>query len=180
MTTPPPERPVRRPRGRHAAHARGVGRRFAPVLVGTLVLAVGAGAGSAYAYFTASGSGTGTGAVGTVQAVGVVASTSPSSQLYPGGTADVTVKVHNPNRYPITVTTVVGAGPITATAAHPSCTTTGVTFTTQTGLTGPGYTIGPTGTGQLDFTGAAYMDTSSSTGCQGASFSIPVAVRVKT
>lgn len=194
MTTTPPsaQRPAAAP-ARRGAHRRGwrlswsrgghhhpapipFPRRLVPFLVAALVLSLGVVAGTAYAYVSASGSGTGSATV-SIQAVGFLTPTTPSSLLYPGGTADMTVKVHNPNPYQVTVTTVVGSGMITPTSEHSSCTPTGVTFTTQTGLTG--YTIAATGTLSLDFTGAAYMNTSSSTGCQNATFTIPVTVTVK-
>ena len=51
-----------------------------------------------------------------------------------GGTADVSLEVNNPNAYAVTLRSVTPHGTITADAAPFACTTTGVTFTPQTGL----------------------------------------------
>jgi D-arabinose 1-dehydrogenase-like Zn-dependent alcohol dehydrogenase len=56
---------------------------------------------------------------------------------------------------------------------HAGCTTTGVTFTNQTGFSS---TIGASGTTLVHLPNAASMDATSSSGCQGATFSIPVSI----
>ena len=100
----------------------------------------------------------------------------PSTPLYPGGTGDVSLEVNNPNAYAVTLVSVTGNGTITPDAGHSGCTTTGVTFTNQTGLTHdhPGQRQ------QLPDPPArrVSMDSSSSNGCQGATFSIPVTITV--
>ena len=150
-------------------------RRVVAVLSFVGVLAIG---GTAWAYFTSSGSGHGQGTAGTMSTVTLNATAgSPSTPLYPGGTADVSLEVNNPNAYAVTLRSVTGNGTIQPDAGHAGCTTTGVTFTSQTGLT---TTIPANANGaRIDLTGAVTMSTSSSNGCQGAIFSIPVTITVQ-
>ncbi len=131
----------------------------------------------ALAYWRTSGSGSGSAATGTPQAVTVVAfagGDAPTSSLQPGGTADVILRLSNPNAYAVTLISVSGNGAITADSGHTGCTTTGVTFTNQSGLS---ITV-PNGSSLVHLPGAASMGTTSSSGCQGATFSIPVTLTV--
>ncbi|MEA2473332.1 MAG: hypothetical protein QOE06_1247 [Thermoleophilaceae bacterium] len=134
--------------------------------------------GLVYAAWTTTGSGSGYAKAGTAQALTTVdVSASTSATLYPGGPAgDVTIKIDNPNTYPVTVTTVTGSGSITADAGHPTCTTTGVSFTNQSSLTisVPAKVGAVDGSTQTTLTGAASMSNASVNGCQGATFTIPV------
>ena len=134
--------------------------------------------GTAYAYFTSSGTGTGSGSVGTMQTVTVSSATvSPGTPLLPGGSADVTLQVTNPNGFAVTLVSVAATGgEITADSGHPGCTTTGVTFTSQTGLS---TNVPADSTTPIDLPGAASLSTASSPGCQGATFSIPVTITVQ-
>ncbi len=154
-------------------------RRLLVVVVSAGCLAAGALAGAgAYAYFSASGQGPGAANVGSMQTVTVAAATTtPSTPLLPGGAGDVTLEVTNPNDFAVTLVSVTGTGaPITADSGHPGCTTTGVTFTDQTGLD---TVIPASSTATVDLSGAASMSTASSAGCQGATFSIPVTITVQ-
>jgi predicted ribosomally synthesized peptide with SipW-like signal peptide len=148
------------------------------LIMSAVGLVAGLGAGTAYAYFTSTGRGTGPAATGTLQTVTVAAATAaPGTALLPGGTSDVTLKVTNPNSYAVTLVGVTGTGgTITADGGHPGCTTTGVTFTGQTGLN---TTIPASSTTTIDLPGAASMSQASSAGCQGATFSIPVTIAVQ-
>jgi hypothetical protein len=133
--------------------------------------------GAAWAYFTSHGSGSGPGSTGTMSTVTLSATAgSPLTPLYPGGSGDVSLEVNNTNAYSVTLVSVTGSGTITP-IADPSCTTTGVTFTNQTGLstTIPASTSGY----QIRLPGAVAMGSSSSNGCQGATFSIPVTIMVE-
>ncbi len=138
-------------------------------------LAAGLGGGAAYAYFHNSGSGSGQSTAGTLIPVTVTAATgTPSTPLVPGGSGDVILQVSNPNAFAVTLVSVSGNGTITAAGGIGTCTT-GVTFTNQSSLND---TLNPSTTTQVDLTGAASMSTSSPTGCQGATFSIPVTITV--
>lgn len=161
----------RQPRARRGIRMT---RRTAALAI-TAVLAL-LGAGTAYAYFTSTGSGAGSASTGTLLTSTIAATTgSPSTPLYPGTAGDVVLQVSNPNNFAVTLVSVVGSGTITADGGHPGCTTTGVSFTDQTGLAIP---VSANGTTQVDLPGAAAMSSASSDGCQGATFSIPVTITV--
>jgi hypothetical protein len=154
-------------------------RRSRLLIAPAVCAAVGLAAGAAYAYFTSSGQGTVSGSVATMQTVTISSATvSPSTPLVPGGTGDVTLEVTNPNGFAVTLVSVAGTGgTITADSGHPGCTTTGVTFTSQTGLS---TVLQPDSTTPVDLPGAASMSTASSAGCQGATFTIPVTITVQS
>jgi hypothetical protein len=156
------------------ARAMGIRRRL---LVALAVVAILAAGGAAWAYFRAPGSGTANATTGTMTAVTLSATAgSPSTPLYPGATGDVSLEVNNPNSYAVTLVSVTGNGTITPDAGHSACTTTGVTFSNQTGLN---MTVPAGATNdRIDLGGAVSMSTSSSNGCQGATFSIPVTITV--
>jgi hypothetical protein len=153
-------------------------RRWLLLTAPAILVVAGLAAGAAYAYFTSSGTGIGSASIGTMQAVTISSATvSPSTPLLPGGSGDVTLQVTNPNSVAVTLVSVVGTGgPVTADSGHPGCTTTGVTFTSQTGLS---TNIPADSTTAIDLPGAASMSTASSALCQGAAFSIPVTITVQ-
>jgi hypothetical protein len=143
-----------------------------------IALALGVGGGAAYAYFTSSGSGTGAATTGTLGPVTLQAVTGgPNNALVPGGTADVLLDVKNTNAYAVTLVDVdlTSGGTITADAGHSGCTVTGVTLTNQDGLSD---NLPANATTAIHLSGAASMSTASSSGCQGATFSIPVTITV--
>lgn len=147
------------------------------LIIPAVCLVVGLASGAAYAYYTSSGHGTGSASTGSMQTVTISSATAtPTSPLHPGGTGDVALEVTNPNNFAVTLVSVVGAGTITADSGHPTCTTTGVTFTNQTTLSA---SISANNTATIDLPGAASMSTASSAGCQGATFSIPVTISVE-
>lgn len=133
----------------------------------------------AYAYVATIGSGTGTASTGTMQTVTVTAlvgGDAPTSKLYPGGpAADVILRVNNPNSFTVQITGVAANGTITADSGHAGCTTTGVTFTAPSN---PSITVS-SGSSLVHLSAAASMSTASVSACQGATFSIPVAVTAK-
>lgn len=144
-----------------------------------VIAAVCACVGLVYAQWTTNGSGSAYAKAGTAQALSTVdVSASTSATLYPGVSGDVLIKLDNPNPYTVTVTGVSGTGTITADAGHSGCTTTGVTFTNQTGLTLtiPAKSGGVDGVLQTTLTGAASMSNASLNACQGATFTIPVSI----
>jgi hypothetical protein len=150
------------------------------LMVGAAVaLLIGITGGAASAYWSSIGSGSGPASTGTLQPVTVTAfvgGDAPSSTLIPGGSADVVLRVNNPNAYTVTLVSASGNGSITPDASHAACTTTGVTFSNQSGLSSP---IAASGTTLVDLPGAASMGITSSNGCQGATFSIPVSITVQ-
>jgi hypothetical protein len=140
-------------------------------------LAVGLGAGAASAYFTSTGRGSGGASVGSMKTVTLaVSSAAPVTPLLPGSAGDATLQVANPNGFAVTVISVVRSGTITADSGHSGCTTTGVTFTDQSAL---GLNIPANSTIAVDLPSAVAMGASSSAGCQGATFSIPVTITAR-
>ena len=148
-----------------------VSRKIAVVTTMTALVVVGL----VYAAWTTNGTGSGYAKAGTAQALSTVdVSASTTATLYPGGPAgDVTIRISNPNSYPVTVTGVSGNGSVTPDSGHASCTTTGVSFTNQTGLT---IAVPANGATTHTLTGAASMSNASVDGCQGATFTIPVSL----
>jgi hypothetical protein len=151
----------------------------ARVVTALAVVGVLVAGGAAWGYFTTSGSGAGQATAGTMSTITLSATAgSPSTPLYPGGTGDVSLEVNNPNSYAVTLVTVTGSGSITPDSGHTGCTTTGVTFTNQSGLHA---SIPASATNyQIRLAGAVSMGSSSSNGCQGATFSVPVTITVET
>lgn len=133
-----------------------------------------------FAAWLAPGSGSATSKAGSSQALSTLdASASTSATLYPGVNGDVTVKISNPNPFPVRVTSVALDGAnsdIAPDGGHASCSPTGVSFTDQTGLSidVPAKSGGTNGSVTATLTGAASMSNASANGCQGATFTIPV------
>lgn len=129
-------------------------------------------AGVAWAAWTATGSGSAASGATTALALTTVDATAlASAQLYPGGSGDVVVKVHNPNPFAVTVSQVVGNGAITSDKGAACNAATGLTFTGRTDLA---VSIPASTTTTITLAGAAAMDGTSNDACQGAVFTIPV------
>lgn len=139
---------------------------------GSIVLGIALASSVAFAAWTATGSGSGYTKATTASALTTIdVSATTTAQLYPGGTSDVKLRISNPNPYPVTVTSVVGAGVITSDKGAGCDASTGVTYTDQTGQS---IAVAAGGTTNVTFTGAAAMTNASANSCQGAVFTIPV------
>ena len=152
-----------------------INRKLAVGVIAAMLAAVGL----VYAAWTTNGTGSAYAKAGTAAALSTIdVSASTTATLYPGVSGDVLIKLDNPNPYAVTVTGISGNGTITADAGHSGCTTTGVTFTNQTGLnlTVPAKVGATDGTLQTTLTGAASMSNASLNACQGATFTIPVTI----
>jgi hypothetical protein len=152
---------------------RSINRKIAVAVIAAALSAVGL----VYAAWTTNGTGDAYAKAGTAAAISTVdVSASTTATLYPGVSGDVLIKLDNPNPYAVTVTSVTGNGSITADGGHAGCTTTGVTFTNQTGLSlvVPAKSGGVDGVLQTSLNGAASMSNASLNACQGAVFTIPV------
>jgi hypothetical protein len=130
-----------------------------------------------YAAWTSSGNGSGFAKASTAQVLST-ATVSAANGLYPGATGDLTLKLSNPNQYPVTITSVTGNGTITADSSHATCGQdaghpTGVTYTDQTGLN---ISVPANGTAQVAVPNSVHMSNASDDSCQGATFTIPVSV----
>ncbi|ALV42149.1 hypothetical protein AU252_14130 [Pseudarthrobacter sulfonivorans] len=148
----------------------------------TVTLCLVTGVGGAYAYWATVGAGSGAATNGTMATVTVealVAGDSPQNTLAPGGTADVAVRVLNPNGHAVQVYAIRGNGAATADAGHPGCTTTGVTFVEPAAPLAPTVSIPANSSVLITLPGAAAMSTASVSGCQGATFSLPVTLEAR-
>ena len=126
----------------------------------------------AYAAWTASGGGSGYAKATSAQALTTVdVSATTTATLYPGATGNVSLRIDNPNPYPVRVTAVTGSGVIDSDSTAACDASTGVTFTNQSGLT---LDIAASSAQTFTLTGAVAMSNSSHTDCQGAVFTIPV------
>ena len=132
--------------------------------------------GGAQAYFRSSGSGTGTATAGTLQPVVLAALTSetPTSTLVPGGSADLLLKVNNPNSSNVTLVGITPKAGGSVTPSLPGCTTSGVSLATVGTLA---IALTP-GSNTVHISNGATMSTASVTGCQGATFTIDVTITV--
>lgn len=151
------------------------------VMAGTL-----AAAGAAQAYWRSSGSGSGAATTGGTVAVQLSAGT-PVVALRPGGQSAVSLVVSNPNASSVRLNSLVldsarGTSGFTVDAGHASgCSLTGLlTFASQNNG-GVGWTIpaavGPTpGTQSITLANALSMSSAAPTGCQGATFTVYLAV----
>jgi hypothetical protein len=144
----------------------------------TVFAVAGLSAGAAFAYFSSAGNGHASATVGSAQTVTVqaVASGSPSSTLVPGGSADLVIQVQNSNSVAVNIASIAqnGAGTV---VGGSGCTTSndGVTVPTQSGLS---ISVAP-GTQVLHVSNGASMASTSASGCQGATFEIPVTLTVQ-
>ena len=144
------------------------------LVVGSMTLVTITAVAFVYAAWTTNGSGSGYAKAGSSQALTTVdVSASTAATLYPGVSGDVKLQISNPNPYAVRVTGVSGNGTITPDAGHSGCTTTGVTFTNQSSLT---IDVPASSSTTTTLTGAAAMSNASLNACQGATFTIPVAL----
>lgn len=134
-------------------------------------------AGLASAAWLSSGGGTASSRAGQAlpPTTAVVPGTAfTTNLLYPGTSGDVKITVNNPNVYPVRVTSVAPTGAPTAAGGVGTCATTGVSLTAAS----PGTAIPANGSATLTLAGAASMTSASETGCQNATFTIPVTVAI--
>lgn len=129
--------------------------------------------GVAFAQWLATGTGSGRATAAVAEPLTTATSTASSGGLYPGGSGDLHLVIVNPNPYAVTVSTVAGNGTITSDTAGCDATTHAVTFTDQTDLA---LYVGPTTSASHALAGAVAMGISAADACQGASFTIPVAL----
>ena len=144
------------------------------VIGAAMTLLVLGAVGLVYAAWTTNGSGSGFAQAGTAQDLSTVdATVSTTGELYPNGDGTVTLKVHNPNTYPVVITDVTaGSGDVTASGGIGTCVVTGVSFIAQHGLSFP--VPANSDSDVFELPNAAHMSNESENGCQGAVFTIPV------
>ena len=163
-----------------ARHRKAIVASGATTAIATGLLVV-AGTGTAYAFFS-GGFGTGGGSATTDVAKTITASSaSLSGTIYPGQSGNLTVTIANPySNRALTITGVTagtgsiqvsGAAGCTAANADVSVDTTASVFSPST--------ISAAATTPITITGAVKMGPNSASACQGATFTVPVAVTVK-
>jgi hypothetical protein len=165
--------------GRHAAPRR-AGRTF--VLVATIAGAVILPSGIAQAYWRSAGSGTGSAGTGTVSSLtGLTGSAASTGLLAPGGTGSLVVSVSNPNPTPITVTAIsTGSVSVSVSGAAGTCTPTDPAISLATPSAGLPFTVPANGTATATLTDALAMGVTAASGCQSATFSVPVTLTGRT
>jgi hypothetical protein len=132
-------------------------------VTGATVLAVGGGV--AWAAWSSTGSGSGS-ATSTTSANSTISPDASGGALYPGAAKTFTVKVSNPNDYPVVVDTI-SAGTSEATASGCAAGT-----VTSDLVSGPSGTIAPHATGTYSLT--AHMAADAGNLCQGQTFTLPL------
>ena len=85
--------------------------------------------------------------------------------------------VTNPNPFAVTVVSAAAGGAVTVDGGHPTCTPASVSVTNPGGLS---VTLPAGTTHALTFPNAASMAASAPNGCQGAIFSIPLTLTVRS
>jgi len=131
----------------------------------------------AFAWWTAGGSGTGYAKAASASPLTTVdVSASTTNDLYPGGDGTLTIQIHNPNTYQVTVNSITPTGP--GTSGVPACTAAN-TVTMPSAITGQTIVI-PAGNDSafLTYPGAVHMNLGAGpdNSCQGLTFSIPVSL----
>jgi Putative metal-binding motif len=142
------------------------------IIVGAALAGGASIAGLAFAEWLASGTGEGYAKSRTAQAL-TTESVTASESLYPGGTGDLVIRIHNPNPFPATLTSVTPNGAITS--DNPACDAGGhgVTFT---GVSGLSDVIDANASTNVTLVGALSMAPSSANECQGVTFTVPVSL----
>lgn len=155
-------------------------RRYLWVLPIALALTIGLASG-AVAFWSGAGSGIATAPVAKPQAL-TFAPGAATSQLYPGGTADVAILATNPNTFSVHIGSlaldVAEAEPIQVDAAHAGCDVAALNFLTQddggNGWQVPARVGGTDGALSIDLSASLTMSTEAASGCQGATFTVHV------
>jgi len=133
-----------------------------------------ASVGVAFAAWTTNGTGSGSAkATSSIALTTVDAAASTTAQLYPGGSGDLKITIQNDNAYPVRVTNINnGAGSITSDKGTACNASTGVTFVDTAGT----FDVPANNTASFTLAGKVQMSNISDTTCQGAVFTVPVAL----
>jgi len=168
-------------RRRRHSFLRVVAHRTLAGFVAIAFVVTGLGSGAAFAYFIhGSGSGTGTASTGSTKEITV--DKQDVSGLYPGGSSNLVITVHNP--YPNSALTIQGitAGnrSISVSGGSGGCTVGNSGISLNGAASFSPSTVPANGSTAVTFTGAVKMDpVTNFSGCQGTVFAVPVAVDVK-
>jgi hypothetical protein len=130
------------------------------------------GASVAFAQWTATGAGTGFAKAATVEALSTQSATA-SGDLYPGGSGDLNLMVHNPNPFPVTLSSVTPNGGVTSDSAACDQAGNGVSFG---GVSGLAVSVAAASDTPVTLAHAVTMRSDAPDACQGATFRIPVSL----
>jgi hypothetical protein len=164
---------------KHPWHPRTRGRtrrRRALVIVPVVCVAASMVGFGAAAYWTHNGNGSSTGHIGTMTAATLTLATEATA-LYPGGAADLTVTVANPNDFSVVLSGVAVDPGSAISSSDAGCD--GPTYVSVVPGTLPTTVIAANSSEQFVLTDAARLSVSAVQACQGATFTIPLAVTVK-
>lgn len=135
------------------------------------------GTGIAYAYWSSEGAAASSAGTATLTITApALSGETPNSTLYPGGSADVIVKLSNPNSFPVQIVSITATGDA---QAHNGCSPTGVHFVPPVDFSAPQFSLAANQSTVLHLAGAMSMTTDSASTCQGQTFSLPVTVTVR-
>jgi hypothetical protein len=150
-------------------------RRLLVMLAGLIATALSTG--TASASWSSAGAGAGSASAGAgLASLTTTATVATGAALAPGGAATaLSLKVNNPGSLPVTVTSVAldGSRSIGVSGAVGACVNPPLTVTTPVGWSGLTVPAGGT-TGATTIPGAVSLGAAASSGCQGATFTIPV------
>ena len=137
------------------------------ITAAVIVVIAASAIGIAIAAWTTGGSGSGQAHAGSAAALTISAGT-PSSNLYPNGSADVAATINNPNPYKVHVSSIA-LGAVTVDAGHSGCNVSSISVTTpQTA----GWDLAASGSLNVDLANAISMDNTANDSCQGATFTV--------
>jgi hypothetical protein len=148
--------------------------------IGVVVAAIVALGGTADAIWTGSGGGNGSASSGTVTPVTLSPGT-PDTLLYPGGSADVVLTVHNPGSAEVHIGSLSldkarGEGGYSVDALHSGCSVSTFGFSASTnsgaGWTVPAQDSGAAGLLPIALSDALSMDENAANACQGATATV--------
>jgi hypothetical protein len=158
-------------------------RRRGILAIGVVVALVALG-GTADAIWNGSGAGSGSGSTATVAPV-TLSPGSPGGELYPGGSADVVLTVHNPNSAQVhigslSLDTTRGSGGYGVDALHSACSVSTLGFSASSnggaGWTVPSHDSGAAGVLTIALPDALSMDEGAANACQGATATVYLTV----
>ena len=135
---------------------------------------------AAIAYWSEPGAGAASVSTGNldIEVEAIAGGDAPEAQLAPGGTGEVILRIRNPNAFSVELVTVEEIGPAIVDAAPEACAVPDVGLVAPVASVVPAIVLEP-GSTLVRLPDAVEMGTSSSSGCQGATFELPVRVTVK-
>jgi hypothetical protein len=148
-------------------------RKRSPTIVAAIIALVAAG--TAGAFWTVHGSGAGTVSAETVASVTLTPGT-PTTDLYPGMSGDISVSIANANTYrafvgSLALDTSSGTNGVSVDGGHLGCDVAALSYAPQSN-SGAGWFVPAGSTLDLDLTNAVSLGTGAATECQGATFTV--------